>query len=136
MRTNFAVCLGLIIIAACTHPGCQIFCLLFRGLVPRVDVITAPGLTQNLSLSQCPGRITRLITPKGVFAFDPPQAPVWASLHPGVTLGEMRQFTGFECRAPASGTGNPRFKRQAGRLLYGPVKEKLSRAYPQFAARL
>ena len=107
-----------------------------RGLVPQVDVITAPGYTPTLSLSQRPGRITRLVTPKCVFAFDPPQAPLLASLHPGVTLEEMRQLTGFEFRAPAPTPETPALTAEARRLLYGPVKEKLARAYPQFAARL
>ena len=54
-----------------------------RGLVSRVDVVTAPGYTPHLSPRQRPGRITRLITPKCVLAFDQPNAPVLESLHPG-----------------------------------------------------
>ncbi len=107
-----------------------------RGLVPQVDVITAPAYTPNLSLSQRPGRITRLITPKCVFAFDPPQAPVLASLHPGISLEEVRRLTGFEFRAPDLTPETPVLSAEARRLLYGPVKEKLAQAYPQFAARL
>ena len=107
-----------------------------RGLVPQVDVITAPGYTPNLSPSQRPGRITRLVTPKCVFTFAPPQAPVLASLHPGETLEEVRQLTGFEFRAPAQMPATPALSAEVRRLLYGPVKEKLFRAYPQFAARL
>jgi glutaconate CoA-transferase subunit B len=72
-----------------------------RGLVPQVDVITAPGFTPTLNLRQRPGRLTRLITPKCVFAFDPPQAPLLESRHPGVTVAEVRQLTGFEFRTPA-----------------------------------
>src|SRR5512140_3546646 len=107
-----------------------------RGLVPQVDVVTAPGFTPHLSLGQRPGRLTRLVTPKCVFAFDPPQAPLLASLHPGVTLDEVRQLTGFECRAPAQTPATPALNAEERRLLYGPVKEKLARVYPQFAARL
>ena len=44
-----------------------------RGLVPQLDVITAPGFTPTLSLRQRPGRVTRLITPKCVFTFEPPR---------------------------------------------------------------
>ena len=58
-----------------------------RGLVPHVDVITAPGFTPHLSASQRPGRITRLVTPRCVLAFNPPEAPALESLHPGETLG-------------------------------------------------
>jgi glutaconate CoA-transferase subunit B len=107
-----------------------------RGLVPRVDVVTAPGYTPALSPWQRPGRITRLITPKCVFAFDPPEPPVLSSLHPGVTEAEVRQLTGFEFRRPASLAETPPLTPEARNLLYGPVREKLARVYPQFAARL
>ena len=86
MRTNFAVCLGLIIIAACTHPGCEIFC-------PGAG---APGGRHLTACGDAPRKPEPLPAPRpdhpadyprrASFAFDPPQAPVWASLHPGVTL--------------------------------------------------
>ena len=107
-----------------------------RGLVPQVDLITAPGFTPHLSLRQRPGRFTRLITPKCVFTLDPPQAPWLASLHPGVTLGELRQLTGFEFRTPPRTAETPALTAEERGLLYGPVKEKLARTYPHFAARL
>ncbi len=107
-----------------------------RGLVPQVDVVTASGFTPNLSMAQRPGRITRLITPKCVFDFEPPQAPVLASLHPGVTLEEVRQLTGFEFLASEQTPATPGLCAETRDLLYGPVKEKLTGVYPQFAARL
>ncbi len=107
-----------------------------RGLVPHVDVITAPGFTPQLRLGQRPGRITRLITPKCVMAFEPPGAPVLISVHPGVTVEEVRGLTGFEFRLPAQVPETPALSPTERRLLYGPVKEKLTRAYPLFAARL
>ena len=107
-----------------------------RGLPPQVDVITAPGFTPNLSLAQRPGRLTRLVTPKCVFAFDPPQAPLIESLHPGVTLDEVRGLTGFEFRAPAEVPETQVLSVEKRQLLYGPVKEKLAKVYPHFAARL
>jgi glutaconate CoA-transferase subunit B len=107
-----------------------------RGLVPQVDVITAPGFTPNLSLRQRPGRIIRLITPKCVFTLEPPQPPRLASLHPGVTLDEVRRLTGFEFRTPPRTPETPALSAEERGLLYGPVKEKLARVYPHFAARL
>ena len=107
-----------------------------RGLVPQVDVITAPGFTPNLSLGQRPGRITRLITPKCVLAFASPQPPLLISLHPGVSVEEVRELTGFEFRTPPQTPETPALTAEERRLLYGPVKEKLAQAYPQFAARL
>ena len=107
-----------------------------RGLVPQVDVITAPGFTPTLSLRQRPGRLTRLITPLCVMAFDPPQTAVLESLHPRVTVAEVRQLTGFEFRTPAQAPETPALTATERQLLYGPVREKLVRAYPQFAGRL
>ncbi len=107
-----------------------------RGLVPKVDVVTAPGFTPNLSDRQRPGRCTRLVTPKCVFAFDPPQAPLVESLHPGVTVAEVRELTGFEFRTLPQTPETPALTAVERQLLYGPVKEKLARVYPQFAARL
>ena len=72
-----------------------------RGLVAAVDTVTAPGYTPELSPWQRPGRITRLITPKCVFNLSPPQPPQLASLHPGVSLEEVRRLTGFAFEAPA-----------------------------------
>jgi len=107
-----------------------------RGLVPKVDVVTAPGYTPQLSPRQRPGRVTCLITPKCVFRFAPPELPVLESLHPGVDLEEVRQLTGFEFQAPTAIPATPVLTPEARELLYGAVKEKLARVYPQFAARL
>jgi len=107
-----------------------------RGLVPKVDMVTAPGYTPRLSPRQRPGKITCLVTPKCVFNFSPPEAPVLESLHPGVDLEEVRQLTGFEFQAPSETPATPAFSPEARELLYGPVKEKLGQVYPQFAARL
>jgi glutaconate CoA-transferase, subunit B len=107
-----------------------------RGLVPRVDILTAPGYTPELSPWQRPGRITRFITPKCVFDLSPPAAPGLASLHPGVTLAEVRELTGFEFSVPDPLPATPPLDPEARGLLYGPVKEQLAQVYPNFAARL
>jgi glutaconate CoA-transferase subunit B len=107
-----------------------------RGLVPEVDVVTAPGYTPHLSSRQRPGRVTCLVTPKCVFGFSPPEAPVLESLHPGVELEEVRRLTGFEFRDSPEIEITPALTMEARKLLYGPVQEKLARVYPQFALRL
>ena len=76
------------------------------------------------------------MTPKCVFNLSPPQPPRLASLHPGVTLEEVRRLTGFAFEAPAEIPETPALDPEARSLLYGPVKEKLAQAYPHFAARL
>jgi glutaconate CoA-transferase subunit B len=107
-----------------------------RGLVEAVDTVTAPGYTPELSPRQRPGRITGLITPKCVFNLSPPARPHLSSLHPGVSLEEVRAATGFRFEAPAGLPETPALDEPTRRLLYGPVREKLAQAYPQFAARL
>jgi glutaconate CoA-transferase subunit B len=107
-----------------------------RGLVPRVDIVTAPGYTPELSPWQRPGRITCLITPKCIFDLSPPAAPRLASLHSGVALTEVREHTDFEFNVPDPISATQPLDPEARRLLYGPVKEKLIQSYPQFAARL
>ena len=107
-----------------------------RGLVAAVDMVTAPGFTPELTPWQRPGRITCLVTPKCVFNLAPPQPPHLSSLHPGVSLEEVRGLTGFEFRTPPQVPETPALSAAERRLLYGPVKAKLARAYPQFAARL
>ena len=107
-----------------------------RGLVPRVDILTAPGYTPELSPWQRPGRAKRLITPKCVFDLSPPETPRLASLHPGVTLTEVRELTGFKFRVPERVPATPPLDPETRRLLYGLVKEKLAQPYPHFAARL
>jgi glutaconate CoA-transferase subunit B len=107
-----------------------------RGLVEAVDTVTAPGYTPELSPRQRPGRITGLITPKCVFNLSPPARPHLSSLHPGVSLEEVRAATGFRFETPAGLPETPALDEPTRRLLYGPVREKLAQAYPQFAARL
>jgi glutaconate CoA-transferase subunit B len=107
-----------------------------RGLVPQVDVLTAPGYTPGLSPWQRPGRFTRLITPKCVLAFEPPDLPLIESLHAGVTLEELARLTGFSFHVPAKLGQTPPLTREGREILFGPVKEKLTRVYPHFASRL
>ncbi len=107
-----------------------------RGLVEKVDIATCPGYTPGLSSAQRPGRVRRLITPRCVFAFEPPRPPLLESLHRGVTLEEVREHTGFAFRTPEAVPETPVLSPEARETLYGPVKEKLAQAYPQFAARL
>ena len=47
----------------------------------------------------------------------------------------MRRLTGFEFGAPDQPPETPALSAGERELLYDPVKEKLARVYPQFAAR-
>jgi hypothetical protein len=60
----------------------------------------------------------------------------WPASIPASPWTEVWQLTDFEFRAPAHILETLFLTTEEGRLLYGPLQEKLARVYPQFAARL
>jgi glutaconate CoA-transferase subunit B len=76
-----------------------------RRFVPRVDFVTSPGyLDGGESRRQAGlifGSLKRLITDLGIFGFDEPtRAMTLESRHPGATLEEIRDRTGFGVIVP------------------------------------
>jgi glutaconate CoA-transferase subunit B len=106
-----------------------------RVLVPRVDFVSAAGSSPNHVYR--PGGPYALVTGRCVFAFDRAQRRFrLASIHPGHTLQEIREQTGFEFDI-ADGVGKtlpPDSDILA--LIRGPVGEAIGRVYPTFAQRL
>jgi glutaconate CoA-transferase subunit B len=73
-----------------------------RTLVPRVDLIGTPG--SSPPGVQRPGRPVALITNLCLFDFDRARARFsLRGVHPGHTLEEVRDQTGFDFDCPASG---------------------------------
>jgi glutaconate CoA-transferase, subunit B len=104
-----------------------------RTLVERVDFVSAPGTSPEGTYR--PGGPHALVTELCIFRFDKPAGRfALASLHPGVTLEEVRDRTGFTFDAPASvpATALPSDADLA--LLRGAVAEDLAETYPTFAA--
>ncbi|MDH3712504.1 MAG: CoA synthetase [Gammaproteobacteria bacterium] len=106
-----------------------------RVLVPRVDFVSAPGVSE-------PGVFRRggpyaLITSKAAFLFDAENCRFrLSSIHPGHTLEEVLDNTGFEfdyTAAPAE-TSSPSAATLA--TIRGSVAGEIAAAYPQFAARV
>ena len=105
-----------------------------RVLVPRVDFISAPGVSPDHVYR--PGGPRSLVTGKAVFAFDRARPGFrLESVHPGHTLDEVIEATGFdfEHRDPVSVTPEPPAAWLA--LLRGPIRERIAETYPKFAAR-
>lgn len=84
-----------------------------RTLVEKVDYISAlgygdgsdPDIRTNLGIDSAPGY---LITPKCVFDFDPAtRAARLKSVHPGVSVDEVVEATGFEILLPAEVPDTP-----------------------------
>ena len=106
-----------------------------RTLVRQVDFISAPG-TSAPGVHR-PGGPIALITNLCLFKFDRAHGRfVLHSLHPGHTLEEVRDQTGFGFDAPAAvpTTPLPDAKRLA--LLRGPVARQIARVYPAFAQQV
>ena len=77
-----------------------------RTLPEKVDFVTSPGYLrggrqrESLGLAGGPDLV---ITDMGVYRFDPEtREMVLASLHPGITLGQIRENIGWEVKADAS----------------------------------
>ncbi|CAL9418274.1 CoA-transferase subunit beta [Streptomyces sp. enrichment culture] len=70
-----------------------------RVFVERVDVVCGVGYDRAAGARY--HRIPRVVSDLGVFDFaTPDRAMRLASLHPGVTLGQVREATGFELTVP------------------------------------
>ncbi len=75
-----------------------------RRFVEKVDFITSPGFlrghTSRIDSGLLSGGMYRVVTDLAVLGFDPEtRAMNVAALHPGVTLEEVRDNTGFELLA-------------------------------------
>ena len=105
-----------------------------RTLVPKVDFISAPGVTPDGV--HRPGGPTDLVTSKAAFTFDRKAGRfTLASVHPGHTLDEVRSSTGFNFEEPASIPETAAPPDEWLRLLHGPIREKVAETYPEFAAK-
>ena len=106
-----------------------------RVFVPKVDFISAPG-------TSAPGVYRRggpyaLVTNRCVFTFDAARKRFrLATLHPGHTLDEIHEHTGFEfdCDAAPATTVVPTERELA--LIRGQVRDEIAEVYPRFAAKL
>jgi len=106
-----------------------------RRLVPKVDFLTSPGYTPDLSTRR--GGPSRLFTPMAVFRFDSAlHRFVIESLHPGVSPAQVVANTGFsvEIGDDAEKTFPPTEEELA--IIRSEVKEELIQIYPDFASRL
>lgn len=106
-----------------------------RVLVPRVDAVSAPGVSPPGQFRR--GTAQALVTGRCVFRFDPARARfALASLHPGESLGSVREATGFEFDAPDAAPDTPDPTARELDLLRGPVCDEMRATYPAFCARV
>ncbi len=106
-----------------------------RTLVRQVDFISAPGRSDPGV--HRPGGPIALMTNLCLFRWQRDAGRfVLESLHPGHTLEEVRDQTGFDFDAPATvpTTRTPDARRLA--LLRGPVAQAIADVYPGFARQV
>jgi glutaconate CoA-transferase subunit B len=106
-----------------------------RVLVDKVDFVSAPGSSPPEVYR--PGGPSALVTGRAVFAFDRDTARFrLESLHPGETLDEVREATGFAFEADEVVATTPEPEPEVLDLIRDPVRETLAPTYPEFAQAL
>jgi glutaconate CoA-transferase, subunit B len=104
-----------------------------RTLVEKVDFISAPGTSPDNAYR--PGGPIALITDRCLFAFDRARKRFkLASVHPGHSIAEVTEHTGFDFDRPADVPMTPAPSAETLRLLRTAVAPHLTEVYPQFAA--
>ncbi len=106
-----------------------------RTLVPKVDFVSAPGGSADNVFR--PGGPIALVTNRCLFDFDRARRRFrLASVHPGHSVAEVVENTGFDFDRPAEVPTTPAPSAetlQMMRLVVGPM---LAEVYPQFAERV
>ena len=106
-----------------------------RVMVPKVDFISAPGASDNGVYR--PGGPQALLTSLGLFAFDRPRRRFrLQSVHPGHTVEEIRDNTGFEFDCPAMVPVTEPPYAATLEAIRGPVRARIAETYPRFASSL
>ena len=101
-----------------------------RTLVPKVDFISAPGANEQNVFR--PGGPVGLITNRCFFSFANGRFTL-ASVHPGHTVEEVLDNTGFAFDRPAQVPETEPPSPATLRLLREVVAPQLAEVYPQFA---
>ena len=106
-----------------------------RVLVPKVDFISAPGVSEESTYRK--GGPHALVTGRCVFDFDDTAKRFCLqSVHPGHTVDEIREHTGFDYDTPDHVPETPAPDADTLALLRGDVADAVAERYPGFAAKI
>src|SRR5688572_2770659 len=106
-----------------------------RVLVPKVDFISAPGWSPPEVWRR--GGPQALVTGRAIFAWDKDKRRFrLESVHPGQSLSDIRENTGFDFDAAASVPETQTPSAEDLEFLRGPVAMKIAENYPAFAQRV
>ena len=103
-----------------------------RTLVPKADFVSAPGGSPDNVFR--PGGPVALVTNRCLFDFDRARRRFrLASIHPGHSVAEIIENTGFEFDRPSDVPVTPAPSAETLRLMRTVVAPMLAEVYPQFA---
>lgn len=106
-----------------------------RTLVKQVDFVSAPGRSE--SEVHRPGGPVGLLTNLCLFGFDRAKGRFHLkSLHPGVTLEQVQDNTGFDFDLPEVVVTTPVPDSHTLAALRGPVAARVAEIYPEFAQQV
>jgi glutaconate CoA-transferase subunit B len=106
-----------------------------RTLVPKVSFVSAPGVSAPNIFR--PGGPAVLITNRCLFDFDRARQRFrLRSLHPGHSLDEIVEQTGFDFDRPDEIVQTPLPDAETLRLMRQTVAPELAEVYPQFAQQV
>ena len=104
-----------------------------RTLVPKVSFISAPGVSEPNVYR--PGGPIALVTNRCLFSFGDGHFTL-KSVHPGHSVGEVVENTGFDFERPASVPETEAPSPATLKLMREVVAPQLVDVYPQFAAQV
>lgn len=105
-----------------------------RVMVPQVEFISAPGTSEGVHR---PGGPFAMVTGLGLFHFDRNRGRFrLESVHPGHSVEEIRDNTGFEFDCPANVPFTPAPDAETLGSIRGPIRNEIAETYPRFAAQL
>ena len=104
-----------------------------RTLVPKVDFISAPGMSEANVYR--PGGPIALVTNRCLFSFADGRFTL-ESVHPGHTVEEVIEHTGFDFSRPETVPETPAPSPDTLRLMRETVAPQLAEVYPQFARQV
>lgn len=106
-----------------------------RVLVPKVDFISAPGVSDENTHRT--GGPHALVTGRCVFDFDDTAKRFrLQSVHPGHTVDEVHEHTGFDFDTPDNVPETPAPDAATLALLRGEVADAVTERYPSFATKI
>ncbi|MDF2234868.1 CoA synthetase [Albimonas sp. CAU 1670] len=106
-----------------------------RVFVPKVDFISAPGASEPGVFR--PGGAHALVTGLCVMSFDRQRVRfTLKSVHPGVTVEEVRDNTGFDFDVPESVPVTDLPSAETLATIRTEIAAKIANPYPEFAERV